>query len=179
MQKLSATLNTPAYRLIAATATRNWSLLAINLVTNLFGALLEGTTLGVIYLAISLLSESSQVQQQSQLLERLTSALPLSNGQMFLGLLGFAVLLQTLLALSKYANKLSAAYLSARAQPQVTGKVFEQIMSFSFACASHYKIGDLVIFANSSAPTVNNQIQHLNSLIVSFSFSIVLFNHTN
>ena len=173
MQKLKSTLNSPAYRLILATATRNWSLLAINLLTNLLGALLEGSTLGVIYLAISLLSESSQAQQQSQLLEKLTSALPLSNGQMFLGLLGIAVLLQTLLALSNYANKVSAAYLSARAQPQVTGRVFEQIMSFSFACASHYKVGDLVMYANSAAGTVNKQIQFLNGLIVSLSFSIV------
>ena len=173
MRKLRSTLKSPAYRLIVATATRNWSLLAINLLTNLLGALLEGSTLGVIYLAISLLSEGSQVQQKSQLLERLTSVLPLSNGQLFLGLLGIAVLLQTLLALSNYANKVSAAYLSARAQPQVTGRVFEQIMSFSFACASHYKIGDLVMFANSSALTVKNQIQYLNGLIVSLSFTII------
>ncbi|NJN92445.1 MAG: ABC transporter ATP-binding protein, partial [Leptolyngbyaceae cyanobacterium SL_5_14] len=66
-----------------------------------------------------------------------------------------------------------AAYLSARAQPQVTGRVFEQIMSFSFACASHYKIGDLMNFAGSAASTVNSQIQTLNGLIVSLTFNIV------
>ncbi len=173
MRKLRSTLNSPAYRLIVATASRNWSLLAINLLTNLLGALLEGSTLGVIYLAISILSEGSQDRQQSQLLEQLTSVLPLSNGQLFLGLLGVAVLLQTLLALSNYANKVSAAYISARAQPQVTGRVFEQIMSFSFACASHYKIGDLVMFAKDAAYTVDKQIQYLNGLIVSLSFTII------
>lgn len=173
MKQLRSTLNSPAYRLITATATRNWPLLAINLLTNLFSALLEGSTLGVIYLAISLLSEDPSNPQQPQFLHQLLAAIPLSTGQQFLGLLGIAVLLQTLLALSSYGNKLSTAYLSARAQPQVVGRVFEQIMSFSFACASHYKIGDLVMFANSSAGAVNSQIQALNNLVVSISFNLV------
>lgn len=173
MQQLRAALNSPAYRLIAATASRNWSLLAINLLTNLLSALLEGSTLGVIYLAISLLSEGSQNQQLSPVLKTLLSIVPLPTGLLFLALLGGAVILQALLALCNYGNKVSAAYLSARAQPQVTGRVFEQIMSFSFACASHYKIGDLVMFANNAALTVNNQIQTLNGLVVNLTFNLV------
>ncbi|WP_242067630.1 ABC transporter ATP-binding protein/permease [Leptolyngbya sp. FACHB-711] len=145
--------------------------MAISLSTNLLGAVLEGSTLGVIYLAVSLLSEGSQ--NQPQLVQHFLSVVPLSQGQQFLGFLGLAVLLQALLALSNYANKVSTAYLSARAQPQVTGRVFEQIMSFSFACASHYKIGDLLMFSNSAAPTVDGQIQCLNGLVVSLSFTIV------
>lgn len=170
MKQLKTALSSPAYRLIIATATQNWSLLVINLFTNLFSALLEGSTLGVIYLAISLLSETSS--PRSALLQPFLSFVS-SKEQQFLALLGLAVLLQTLLALSSYGNKLSAAYLSARAQPQVTGKVFEQIMSFSFACASHYKIGDLVMFANSASSTINNQIQYFNNLVVSLSFNLV------
>jgi subfamily B ATP-binding cassette protein MsbA len=173
VKQFRATLNTPAYRLIVATAYRNWSLLALTLLTNLLSALLEGSTLGVIYLAISLLSDGAQEQQLPEVVERSLSIIPLPNELLFLALLGVAVLLQTLLALSNYANKIGAAYLSARAQPQVTGRVFEQIMSFSFACASHYKIGDLVMFANNSAFAVNNQIQTLNGLIVSLTFNIV------
>jgi ATP-binding cassette, subfamily B, bacterial MsbA len=165
-------LNEPAYRLIIEIAYRNWSLLVINLSTNVMGALLEGSTLGVIYLAVSLLSNGSQ-SQQPELLRQFLSIIPLTQTQQFLGLLGLTVFLQTLLALSSYANKVSAAYLSARAQPQVTGRIFEQIMSFSFACASHYKVGDLVMFVNDAALTVNNQIQCLNGLIVNLSFTVV------
>lgn len=172
MRKLKTTFNSPAYRLIAAIAYRNWLLLAINLFTNLLGALLEGSTLGIIYLAVSLLSKGTQ-NQPPHLLKQVLSVVPLTQSQQFLALLGLAVLLQVLLALSNYGNKLSAAYLSARAQPQVTGRVFEQIMSFSFACASHYKVGDLVMFVNDAAATVNNQIQCLNGLIVSISFAVV------
>lgn len=170
-KNLRSTLNTPAYRLIWATAVRNWSLLAINLITNLFSALLEGSTLGIIYLAISVLSVGDGVQSQG--VERVSAALPVPEGYLFVGLLGAAVVLQTLLALSNYINKVSTDYLSARAQPQVTGRVFEQIMSFSFACASHYKVGDLVYFANNAASTVNGQIAALNNLIVNLSFTVV------
>jgi ATP-binding cassette subfamily B protein/subfamily B ATP-binding cassette protein MsbA len=173
VKQLKSALNSPAYRLIIATALRNWSLLTVSISTNLLGALLEGSTLGVIYLAVSLISGGSQSQQQPQLLQQFLSLVPLSRSQQFLGLLGVAVVLQTLLALSSYANKVSTAYLSARAQPQVTGRVFEQIMSFSFACSSQYKIGDLVMFANDAALTVNKQIQYLNDFTVSFSFMII------
>lgn len=171
-KKLRATLNTPAYRLIIATAVKNWSLLATNLLTNLFSALLEGSTLGVIYLAISVLSSAEQGVQTPQI-ERILEVLPLPENYIFIALLGAAVLLQTLLALSNYANKLSIAYLSARAQPLVTGRVFEQIMAFSFACASRYKVGDLINFTNGAATTVNNQIGFLNYLIISLSYTVV------
>ena len=173
VRQFKSTLGSPAYRLILAIASRNWSLLAINLSTNLLGALLEGSTLGVIYLAISLLSKGTQNQKLPPAFEQLLSVVPLPTQYLFIGLLGVAVLLQTLLALSGYSNKVSAAYLSARAQPQVTGRVFEQIMSFSFSCASQYKVGDLVMFANSAALTVNDQIQILNGLVVSLTFNIV------
>lgn len=171
MKQLKSALSSPAHQLIIATASKNWFVLAISLTTNLFGAVLEGSTLGIIYLAVSLLSNGSQ--NQPQLLRQFLSVLPLTQAQQFLGLLIFAVLLQTLLALSSYANKVSTAYLSARAQPQITGRVFEQITAFSFACASHYKIGDLVMFANSAAYAVDTQIQRLNDLVVNLTFTLV------
>jgi ATP-binding cassette, subfamily B, bacterial MsbA len=173
VQQLRSTLNSPAYRLIAATALRNWLLLTVNLLSNLLGALLEGSTLGVIYLAIALISKSSDSQTLSPALKQLLSIFPFSTGVLFLGLLGFAVVLQSLLALCNYSNKVSAVYFSARAQPQVTGRVFEQIMSFSFACASQYKIGDLVMFSTNASQTVNELIQTLNGLVVNLIFNIV------
>lgn len=171
-KKIRTALNSPAYRLIFATATKNWLLLAMNLSTNLFSALLEGSTLGIIYLAIAVLSGGEEGANSAWINWLLTS-IPIPEDYLFLGLLGAAVLLQTTLALSNYANKLSTAYLSARAQPLVTGRVFEQIMSFSFACASRYKVGDLLNFTSFAAMAVNNQIGNLNYLIVSLSFTLV------
>jgi ATP-binding cassette, subfamily B, bacterial MsbA len=170
---LKTTLQSPAYRLVFDVALRNWSLLAINLITNLLGAILEGSTLGVIYLALSLLSEQSPSQANTSAVIKLLSIMPMTVGQLFLVLLGLAVLLQSFLSLSNYINKLSASYLSARAQPQVTGTIFKQIMSLSFACASHYKVGDLIKFANDAPFTVNEQILKFNDLAVSLSFAML------
>jgi ATP-binding cassette, subfamily B, bacterial MsbA len=173
VKQLRSTLNSLAYRLAIATAWRNWQLLLINLSTNLLSALLEGSTLGVVYLAISVLSTGSQQQQSSSFLKQILSVISLPSEFLFLGLLGMAVLLQALLALCNYGNKLSTAYLSARIQPQITGRVFEQIMAFSFDCASRYKVGDLVNYATQAAFTVNQQIQSFNSLVINLSFSLV------
>lgn len=172
MKKLRSTLRSPAYQLIITVAKRNWLLLAINLSTNLIGALLEGGTLGVVYVAITVLS-NEQNKRYPPMLEQVLSRLSLAPGQIFVSLMGVAIVLQTLLSLSSYANKVSTAYLSARAQPQVTGNIFEQIMSFSFACASGYKVGDLVMFVSEAARTVDQQLQLVNGFVVSLSFATV------
>ncbi|MBE9061353.1 ABC transporter ATP-binding protein [cf. Phormidesmis sp. LEGE 11477] len=169
VRNLRSTLRSPAYQLIRSIARRNWPLLAINLSTNLCSALFEGSTLAVVYLAISFLSQEGTSSTPAKF-NWLLSRVPVDGTQMFLVLLAAAVLLQVLLSFSNYCNKVSAAYFSARAQPQVTGLVFEQIMSFSFGCASRYKVGDLIKFAMSAAGAVNNQITTINGLIVSLTF---------
>lgn len=173
VKTLRTTLRSPAYQMIVTVAKKNWLLLAINLATNLGGALLEGSTLGVIYLAISILSKGAEKEQSTPFVQRVLDWIPLTTGQLFIGLMLAAVIIQTLLALSNYFNKLSMAYLSARAQPQVTGKVFDQIMSLSFSCASGYKVGDLVMFANDAALTVNRQLELVNGFAVSISFAAI------
>lgn len=168
MKKLKSAISSPAYQMIFSVAKRNWLLLVTNLSTNLLSAFLEGSTLGIIYLAVSVLSEEPTAQ--SSTVKGALERIPLSSEHVFLGLLGAAVLLQALLSLSGYLNKISAAYLSAKAQPQVTGKVFERIMSFSFGCSSSYKVGDLVMFASDAARTVDIQLELINSFAVSLSF---------
>lgn len=173
MRNLKTVLQSPAYQLIFSVAKRNWWLLAANLFTNLCSAVLEGSTLGVIYLAIAFLSaetpaNNSSPSQMAWFLEKI----PLSEEQTFLFLLAIAVVLQALLTLSNYFNKVSAAYFSAKVQPQVTGKIFERIMSFSFACASRYKVGDLIKFVTSAPGGVDGQISTINNLIVSLTFVI-------
>ncbi|NET08850.1 MAG: ABC transporter ATP-binding protein, partial [Symploca sp. SIO2B6] len=163
----------PASQMIMSVAKKNWLLLVLNISTNLAGVMLEGTTLGVIYVAIAVLSNDPERESHTLVIQNILDRLPLAPGQLFIGLLGLAVILQTLLSLSNYLNKVSTAYLSARAQPQVTGQVFERILSFTFACASSYKVGDLVMFANEAALTVDKQIQIINGIIVSLSFAAI------
>lgn len=172
MKNLKSTLQSPANQLIISVAKRNWLLLTTNLLTSLCSAVLEGTTLGVVYLAISFLSGEEPGQYLPSQLKWFLNVIPLNGAQIFLVLLAIAVILQTLLSLSNYGNKVSAAYFSARVQPQVTGKVFERIMSFSFACASRYKVGDLIKFTSSAASAVNVQVTNINNLVVSLTFAI-------
>lgn len=170
-------MRSPAYQLVIETAQNNRWVIIINLCTNLLGAVLEGTTLGIIYLAVAYLTASSEIGEtpavDSKILETLTSWFSFPPEQMFLVLILGAVVLQLFLSLSNYANKVSTAYLSAKAQPYVTGKIFERIMTFSYGCVSRYKVGDLVLFANDAAIAVDRQITEVNNIIVGLSFALV------
>jgi ATP-binding cassette, subfamily B, bacterial MsbA len=177
VNNLLINLKSPAYRLVAETAQKNWSLIVINLSTNLLSALLEGSTLAVIFLAVSCLTEENSSAKEdsphSVVAEQVLSALPVSAEQRFLVLIFGAVLLQALLSLSNYFNKVATASLSAKAQPYVTGTIFERIMTFSYDCASRYKVGDLVLFSNDAAIAVDRQIGFFNDIAVGLSFSVV------
>ncbi|NEN94444.1 MAG: ABC transporter ATP-binding protein [Moorea sp. SIO3I7] len=177
LKKLIPNLRSPAYRLVGETARKNWWLIGMNLVTNLVSAVLEGSTLGVIYLAVGYLTGTddpgTDTPTNPTIAKTLAKILPLPPEQMFLVLIFGAVVLQIGLSLSNYLNKVSTAYLSAKAQPYVTGKVFERIMTFSYGCVSRYKVGDLVLFTNDAAFAVDQNITQFNNLVVSVSFSLV------
>lgn len=178
-KRINRSLRSPAYQLVIETAQRNWGLIAINLATNLLSVVLEGTTLGLIYLAVAHMTVTSdataEVPPALSIVQDFASAVSLSPKQVFLALVLGAVLLQITLSLSNYANKVATAYLSAKAQPYVTGKVLERIMTFSYGCVGRYKVGDLVLFSNDAAIAVDQQITMINNFLVSLSFALVYF----
>ncbi|WP_424099180.1 ABC transporter ATP-binding protein [Moorena producens] len=177
LKKLIPNFRSPAYRLVGETARKNWWLIGINLVTNLVSAVLEGSTLGVIYLAVGYLTGTddpgTDTPTNPTIAKTLAKILPLPPEQMFLVLIFGAVVLQIGLSVTNYLNRVSTAYLSAKAQPYVTGKVFERIMTFSYGCVSRYKVGDLVFFANDAALAVDLQITYFNNLLLGMSFSLM------
>lgn len=177
MKALIRNLRSPAYLLATEAARQNGWLILVNVGTNLFSVVLEGGTLGLIYLAVSYLTPSDTEEQVPNsvlpAVERLADTIGLTPEQVFLALVFSAVLLQILLSLSNYANKVATALFAAKAQPYVTGKVFEQIMTFSYGCVSRYKVGDLVMFSNDAASAVDRQITAVNNFFVSLSFALV------
>ena len=177
MKALIRNLRSPAYVLASETARKNWGLILVNIGTNLFSVLLEGSTIGLIYLAVSYMTVSETGNQAPDkalaTVEHLFSRIGLSSEQTFLALVFAAVLLQILLSLSNYGNKVATALFAAKTQPYVIGKVFEQIMTFSYGCVSKYKVGDLVMFSNDAASAVDRQISATNNFLVSLSFSLV------
>ena len=173
--------NTPAYRTIATTMNRNRSLVLFTFVSNLLSATLETATLGIIFLALGVLQDN----QLPQLPDTIKSTLPWladrwkgENQEVFLLLIGLAVLSQVVRSLMTYISLVSSGDLTARVQAQMTEKVFTRIMSFTFSCASRYKIGDLSRYVGEAGNTVDIQMRlwsgFLTGIMMFFAYSITV-----
>lgn len=160
-----------ADKLILTAALENWKLLILNAVTSLFSACLEGGTLGIIFIAVTLLTRTEEINWNNYLLVRHVTGLGdrlngLGEERIFLGLLLVAVVAQLLVAFSNYFNSLSVGYFSANLRGQITDRVHRQVMRFSFAHASSYKVGDLVNYIVAASDAVNQQIVQLSKLLI-------------
>jgi ATP-binding cassette subfamily B protein/subfamily B ATP-binding cassette protein MsbA len=175
LQKLLAPLRSqePAAQLIRHTARQQWRLLAVNAGSSLLQAFSDGATLAVVFLAVQALS--APVAQPfnwagNPILSRLPgavsmlSALPASGA--FVLLLAVAVLLQALQSLAQFASSVSVGYFAARCTALVKARIHSQVLSFSFPCASRYKVGNLTNYAGSGPVAVRNQIEAYSSLLV-------------
>jgi ATP-binding cassette subfamily B protein/subfamily B ATP-binding cassette protein MsbA len=107
----------PASRLIRRTARQEWRLISLNMFCNLIQAAVEGATLGVMFLAVDLLSrpEGSSINWSNKpilaslpQLGELLNSLP--RNQMFLILLAVAVLLKLGQSLAMYGGSVAVGY---------------------------------------------------------------------
>ena len=133
--------------LIGETARQEWPLLVANLFCSLVLALSEGLTFAVIFQAARLLSGGGApvlltLSGPLAPLGQVLSAWP--AGSQFGLLLVCAVGLQTLMSLARYGNGVSSGWFAARCQRRVAPAIHRHLLSFSYACASRYRIGDLV-----------------------------------
>ncbi len=164
----------PASRLIRQSARRQWKLLVASVGSGLLGSLSEGGTLGVIFLAVGLMTSKTTVT-----LAKLPAlqGIPWLRGVLdglghwpselsFLLLLALAVGLQVLVSLCSYLNGVASGYFGARLGREVTSLLNRRILSFSYACASSYRVGDLLEYAGNAGFTVQNQIQLANALLL-------------
>jgi ATP-binding cassette, subfamily B, bacterial MsbA len=161
----------PANRLIWHSVRGQWKLLSVSMATGLLGSLSEGATLGVIFLAVGLMVGGSNGNQAGfpslPWLKPLMEGMSQDSKPMLFGLLLLtAVGFQLLLALSTYINGVASSYLGARLNREVTGLLNKRILSLSYPCASHYRVGDLLNYASSGGRTVQEQINLANNLIV-------------
>ena len=164
----------PASRLIRKTARQEWRLLSLNMLCSLLQAASEGSTLGVMFLAVDLLSRpaSSGIDWSTKpLLATLTpltewlNALP--RNELFLLLLGLAVLLKLCQSLAMYVGAVAVGYYANRTSAKLTTLMHSQILGFSFACASRWRVGELQ-FINGLAPgTVISEINIFSSILLS------------
>jgi len=162
----------PAAQLIRYTARKQWRLLALNFGSSVLEAGTEASTMAVVFLALQVVtSTASALNSTTKPLGVWWPAASawlngLSHTTLFLILLALAVLLQALQSITRYLNKVSAGYFAARCKTLVTRRIHSQVLSFSFACASSYKIGDLTNHAGNGPDAIRTQIEICSKLIL-------------
>ncbi len=164
----------PAHRavsqFIAQAARSQWKLLLLSGVLNLVEATSEGVTLAVMFVAIRLLSSGIPPQP--------LAALGLALPQLFLLLIALAVVLQALQSLMRYSNAVAVGLFAARCRARITAALHGQILRFSFACASRYRVGELISHATQAPEAVEKQIttaaQLLVNLLMASAYLVVL-----
>jgi len=163
----------PASRLIRQTARQEWKVLSFSMLCNLLQAAAEGATLGVVFLAVDLLSKPAgqTIDWTSKgflgSLPQLTAALnALPRNELFLLLLGVAVLLKLLQSLAMYLGLLAMGYYGARTSSRLMAMIHSLILSLSFPCSSRYRVGDLLYVGGSGPGAVMTEINVISGLVM-------------
>ena len=163
----------PGSQLIRETALQQWRVVLVNILSSFTESLTEGATLGLVFLAVEVMSSPSNAVSawsKTPVIENLPNLVSWLNSVpsslLFLILLLLALLVQLLQGFSRFVNSLSIAYLSARIRKLVSSRIHSQILQFSFPCASKYKVGDLVDYAASGPEAIRIQIEQTSSLVV-------------
>jgi ATP-binding cassette subfamily B protein/subfamily B ATP-binding cassette protein MsbA len=163
----------PAAQLIRQTARQQWRLIAVNLVSSVVEAFSEAATLGLVFLAVQVLSAPAATPfnwANNPLVGLWPAATAWLNGlpatAQFLSILGLALLVQALQSFTKFLNQLSVGYFAARCRAVVTARIHSQVLSLSFPCASGYKVGDLNDYASQGPEAIRNQIEQSSNLLV-------------
>lgn len=164
--------STPATALISRTARSQWRLILAGSLSAVVGALSEGLTLAIIFLVVDVLTGVGGASAVPwPWLASWLESLPASVVAALL--MGAAVLAQGLQSLMRYGNKVCVGYFAARCRASITALIHRQVLSFSFSCASHYKVGELTNFAGNGIEAVKIQIETLSDLAVGFLMALV------
>jgi ATP-binding cassette subfamily B protein/subfamily B ATP-binding cassette protein MsbA len=175
----------PASRLIWQTAKQQWKLLGLHGFLSITEAISEGATLGIVFLTVQLLSSATRgalpwtQQPLLALWPGLGHQLSLWSGnQLLLLMLALAVLIQACQSLLHYLNALAIGQFAARCKALITARIHSQILALSYACASHYKVGDLMSYSSHGPDAVEKEISLwgqvvLNSLMA-LSYLVIL-----
>jgi subfamily B ATP-binding cassette protein MsbA len=173
----------PASRLIRATARKQSLRLVVNLLLSLIQAGAEGATLGVVFLAVDLLSSSQSSETLSPNwsgynllsfvpgLTQVIAGLPI--GTLFIILLVLAVLFKFTQSLAMYLASVIIGYYTARVNAEVTGLIHHQILQFTLSCASRYPVGQLTYYAGVGPGAVMGQIRIASSFIVNILMMMI------
>jgi ATP-binding cassette subfamily B protein/subfamily B ATP-binding cassette protein MsbA len=147
---------------------------------SLLQALAEGASLGVIFMAVQVLSQGSQAvvgwaaNPALAWLSGLTAMLQgLPVSALFALLLLVAVGLKLLQSVALFLGAVAMGYYNASLNAEITLLIFRQILSFSFPCASRYPVGDLAYYAGGGSSTISSQLNNASGFIMNLFQALV------
>lgn len=169
----------PVSQMIRYTAKKEWRLITLNIGTSIVESISEGATLGIIFIAVKILTISSfstldwstfsYLPYKSTLANLLNG---LSTELVFILLIGLALLVQGIQSLCRYLNLISVSYFSARIRSIVIATIHKRILRFSYPFASSFKVGDLLEYALGGPDAIRIQIDQVSSLLILTLLSI-------
>ena len=169
----------PAPRLIRSTARAEWPLITVNLLSNLLQALAEAATFGIIFLAVDILSKpvSQSIDLGSKgflnkwpIITNALSSLPRTD--LFLLLLGIAVLIKIAQGVAMYIGNVSLGHFTARSSAKITALIHAHVLNFTFPCASRFRVGDLLYSIGSGPSAVISEINITSGLLMSILMAL-------
>ena len=136
-----------------------WAYVLLNLAANLISALFEGSTVGILAVALQVLSRGQAGLAQlpgpiGGWLDQ--SVLVHGRETVFLGLVLAAILAQMMRSAFQFLADFIAVYLQTRAQAEAYQAVYAKILRLPFARSSSFKLGELT-----HALALTDSLQHL------------------
>lgn len=123
-----------------------WGYAVFAFVANLVAALFEGSTVGILVIALQVLAGPTEIR-----LGVLNQAYAtLGRDHLFLALVLLAVLAQVLRSLLQFLGQWATAHLQVQAQVEAHHRIFERLIRLSFPRSSRYRLGDLTDYLNQS-----------------------------
>ena len=168
-----------ALAFLRAVCLRHWRLVTLTLVANVLAVLFESSTIGILLLALQTLASPAAAVTDLPVLQPLLDRLVPGQGRdgVFLSLVALAVAAQVVVSVLVFASRGSVAWLQARVEGDLRGRVFRQFMRMSFPQVRQYKVGDLSSY-NDQINYVGHVIQLLNlvfsQLLMAFAYVVVL-----
>ena len=168
--------------IVTALARRYWREASLAFVGNAAAAAFEGGSMAVLALALQGLfgeadaSFGDALGPVGSLADRTIGGL--GREAMFLSLVLVAVGMVVLRSGLQFGSKAAVAYLQAKAFKDIYARMFDQVMTMSYARSSKYKFGDLAQYLNDSAVvgTVFNQLNVvLGNLLILFAYIALMF----
>jgi ATP-binding cassette subfamily B protein/subfamily B ATP-binding cassette protein MsbA len=169
-----------SWGIVWGTIQRHWRIVLVVFFINLAAAVFEGSTFGLLSIALAVLTQGEQANLNALLgkVGTLAHIIPANAEDAFLILVGLAVVSQLARSLLQFAAQLVSVYMTNRVKIDVTNRAFRQCMTMSFAQVNRYSIGDLRSYLTQVTSLVNlitwtNRV--VQTLLLSCAYIAVMF----